>query len=104
MNVSDPEYGRKDRYEAVEAFLRQCYEELDRETKIDARLNEPVFPPAIRGELPVRIWNHQLIRYAGYCTDDGVVGAPDSTALTDYCRSRGWSGPGTEFDVLPLVI
>jgi nitric-oxide synthase len=63
-----------------------------------------VFPPAIRGEPRVRIWNHQVIRYAGYRTDDGVVGDPDSVALTDYCRSRGWSGPGTEFDVLPLVI
>jgi nitric-oxide synthase len=63
-----------------------------------------VFPPAVEGEPRVRIWNYQLIRYAGYETDEGVVGDPDSVALTEYCRSRGWEGDGTEFDVLPLVI
>ncbi|RCU47147.1 nitric oxide synthase oxygenase [Haloplanus salinus] len=180
MNVPDQEYGRMERYEAAEAFVRRCYEELGRESEIDDRLTElwtsigrrdhyvhtsaelergakmawrnsnrcigrhfwdrlhvldrrdvdtaaavfdalldhvefatnggnvrptiSVFPPAVRGEPQVRIWNHQLIRYAGYRTDDGVVGDPDSTALTDYCRDRGWSGAGTEFDVLPLVI
>lgn len=63
-----------------------------------------VFPPAIAGERQVRIWNYQLIRYAGYETADGVVGDPDSVALTAYCQSRGWEGDGTNFDVLPLVI
>lgn len=52
----------------------------------------------------IRIWNHQLIRYAGYETDSGIIGDPDSVALTEYCQSRGWSGEGTPFDVLPLVI
>ena len=180
MNVPDPAYGRRARYETAAAFVRQCYGELGRESEIDPRLEEiwtaigrrdhyvhtsaelehgakmawrnsnrcigrhfwdslhvldrreadtaravydalrdhvefatnggnvrptiSVFPPAISGEPRVRIWNHQLIRYAGYRTGDGVVGDPDSVALTDYCRARGWSGPGTEFDVLPLVI
>ena len=63
-----------------------------------------VFPPEIRGERQVRLWNYQLIRYAGYRTDDGIVGDPDSLAFTEYCQSRGWAGDGTEFDVLPLVI
>jgi nitric-oxide synthase len=63
-----------------------------------------VFPPEIRGERQVRIWNYQLIRYAGYQTEMGVVGDPDSLALTEYCQSRGWEGEGTDFDVLPLVI
>jgi len=63
-----------------------------------------VFPPAVSGDPQVRIWNHQLIRYAGYETDHGVVGDPDSVTLTDYCQSRGWSAQGTDFDVLPLVI
>ena len=63
-----------------------------------------VFPPAVRGDRQVHIWNYQLIRYAGYDTGDGVVGDPDSVALTEYCQSRGWEGEGTEFDVLPLVI
>lgn len=52
----------------------------------------------------VRIWNHQLIRYAGYNTANGVVGDPDSLAFTKMCETLGWQGAGTPYDVLPLVI
>jgi len=53
-----------------------------------------------------RIWNYQLVRYAGYEADDGngVIGDPDSLKLTKLCQSMGWSGAGTPFDVLPLVL
>ena len=70
----------------------------------DIRPTITIFEPAIRGRQRVRIWNYQLIRYAGYETDDGVVGDPAETEFTEYCRSRGWDGEGTEFDVLPWVI
>ncbi|MFD0586995.1 nitric oxide synthase oxygenase [Paenibacillus sp. GCM10027627] len=51
------------------------------------------------------IWNHQLVRYAGYNTaDGGVVGDPHSVSFTDFCQKLGWQGGGTPFDVLPLVI
>lgn len=63
-----------------------------------------IFEPAVRGRDRVRIWNYQLIRYAGYGTDDGIVGDPAERALTEYCRDRGWEGEGTRFDVLPHVI
>jgi len=63
-----------------------------------------VFKPMIDGEQQVRLWNYELLRYAGYQTDDGVVGDPDEVALTDYCRSRGWEGDGTRFDIQPHVI
>lgn len=50
------------------------------------------------------IWNHQLVRYAGYEGEDGTVtGDPASVAFTRTCESMGWSGAGTPFDVLPLV-
>jgi len=52
----------------------------------------------------IRIFNHQLIRYAGYCTGNGIVGDPDSLAFTKYCQELGWQGQGTHFDVLPLVV
>lgn len=52
----------------------------------------------------VRIWNHQLIRYAGYETEHGTLGDPSSIAFTATCHSLGWHGQGTHFDVLPLVI
>ncbi len=52
----------------------------------------------------VRIWNYQLIRYAGYKTDNGVIGDPDSIDFTTVCKQLGWQGEGTAFDILPLVI
>ena len=52
----------------------------------------------------VRIWNHQLIRYAGYETVGGIVGDPHSVAFTKVCESLGWQGEKTAFDVLPLVV
>lgn len=53
----------------------------------------------------VRIWNEQLVRYAGYEQEDGtVVGDPVSVAFTRTCEELGWRGAGTAFDVLPLVI
>lgn len=52
----------------------------------------------------VRVWNHQLIRYAGYETAGGIVGDPHSVSFTKICESLGWRGEGTAFDVLPLVI
>lgn len=53
----------------------------------------------------VRIWNHQLIRYAGYEQDDGsVIGDSDSIAFTNECMKLGWQGNGGQFDVLPIVI
>jgi len=52
----------------------------------------------------IRIWNHQLIRYAGYRTPNGVVGDPASAELTEAIQSLGWKGRGTKYDVLPLVI
>jgi nitric-oxide synthase, bacterial len=53
-----------------------------------------------------RIWNEQLIRYAGYRrSDGGVVGDPRYANFTDTVRELGWpGGPGTPFDVLPLVV
>ncbi|MCM3761822.1 nitric oxide synthase oxygenase [Alkalihalobacillus oceani] len=63
-----------------------------------------VFDPVKNGQRQVRIWNHQLIRYAGYETPAGVIGDPASVALTSFCQSLGWEGEKTPFDVLPLVI
>ena len=52
----------------------------------------------------VRIWNHQLIRYAGYETESGIVGDRHSIEFTKICESLGWQGEKTAFDVLPLVV
>ena len=58
-----------------------------------------IFSPQI-----VRIWNHQLVRYAGYKTGEGIIGDPDSIAFTKVCQSLGWTGTTGKFDILPLVI
>jgi nitric-oxide synthase, bacterial len=52
----------------------------------------------------VRIWNHQLIRYAGYQTEQGIMGDSDSLRFTEECQKLGWKAEGTPFDVLPFVI
>jgi nitric-oxide synthase len=55
----------------------------------------------------IRIWNHQLIRYAGYGNKAGeTIGDPMNRELTEIVRSLGWQPPGepTPFDVLPLLI
>lgn len=52
----------------------------------------------------VRVWNHQLIRYAGYESELCVIGDPQSVPFTRVCEDLGWKGKGTPFDVLPLVI
>ena len=52
----------------------------------------------------MRLWNHQLIRYAGYETADGVIGDSSSVEFTKRCEELGWKGAGTAFDILPLVI
>ncbi|SFS79137.1 nitric oxide synthase oxygenase [Paenibacillus sp. 453mf] len=61
-------------------------------------------PMDAAGRAPVRIWNHQLIRYAGYETERGVLGDPASVQLTQEALRLGWEGEGTAYDVLPLII
>jgi nitric-oxide synthase len=64
-----------------------------------------VFAPAQPGQPFARVWNEQLIRYAGYRTEGGdTVGDVRQIGLTDAVRGFGWQGKGEAFDVLPLVI
>lgn len=180
MYEPPPEYSPTELYAEADAFIRDCYAELGRESEIEDRLDEiadeiaqrghyehtpfeldhgakmawrnsnrcigrlfwqqlnvvdarhcettrevhetccqhlerarnggdikpllTIFKPKIRGQQQIRIWNYELLRYAGYQTKDGVVGDPDEIAFTDYCQSRGWDGNGGRFDILPHVI
>jgi nitric-oxide synthase len=65
-----------------------------------------IFAPGAPGGQPaVRVWNDQLIRYAGYRQQDGTTtGDPRYVAFTEAARALGWRGKGDRFDVLPLVI
>jgi len=69
------------------------------------RLLLSVFAPTRPDRPGPRVWNGQLIRYAGYRQHDGsVVGDPETTGLTEAVLRLGWRGRGTEYDVLPLVV
>ena len=64
-----------------------------------------IFAPADAEGPRVRIWNRQLLGYAGYRQEDGtVIGDPANADFTDQVRALGWSGAGGMFDLLPLVI
>ncbi len=54
-----------------------------------------------------RVWNSQLIRYAGYPMPDGhVLGDRANLELTAAIIRLGWTPPAepTDFDLLPVVI
>lgn len=52
----------------------------------------------------VRVWNHQLVRYAGYKTEQGVLGDPHTIDFTETCINLGWEPKFGRFDVLPLIV
>ncbi|GAA3096526.1 nitric oxide synthase oxygenase [Kribbella aluminosa] len=66
-----------------------------------------VFAPETPYRPAPRIWNEQLIRYAGYEQPDGtVLGDPRYRSFTSELVRRGWQPPERPgaFDVLPLVV
>ncbi|MFC4322837.1 nitric oxide synthase oxygenase [Litchfieldia salsa] len=87
-----------------DAFLAIC-------EHIDFATNEGKIRPTITifrqqgtQEESTYIWNHQLIRYAGYDTEFGIVGDPSSIAFTKKCEELGWMGKRTNFDILPIIL
>ena len=55
----------------------------------------------------IRIWNHQLLRYAGYeASNQRVLGDPMNVELTKLAVSLGWRPPveRSQFDLLPIII
>ncbi|XP_067326560.1 nitric oxide synthase 3 [Anolis sagrei] len=64
-----------------------------------------IFPQRMAGRGDFRIWNQQLIRYAGYKQQDGsILGDPATIELTEVCAQYGWRPPFGRFDVLPLLL
>ncbi len=66
-----------------------------------------VFPPDTPSGRAPRIWNEQLIRYAGYERPEGrTLGDPRYRDFTRSLVERGWQPPDRRgaFDVLPLVV
>ncbi|XP_075969286.1 nitric oxide synthase isoform X2 [Anticarsia gemmatalis] len=64
-----------------------------------------VFPQRTDGKHDYRIWNSQLINYAGYKQPDGtVLGDPMHCEFTELCLKLGWKPARTAWDILPLVL
>jgi nitric-oxide synthase len=66
-----------------------------------------VFAPDTPGQRAPRIWNEQLVRYAGYRDADGtVLGDPRYAGFTETVSEMGWRPPADRgrFDQLPLVV
>ncbi|XP_072839703.2 nitric oxide synthase 1 isoform X1 [Pogona vitticeps] len=64
-----------------------------------------IFPQRTDGKHDFRVWNSQLIRYAGYKQPDGSIqGDPANVELTEICIQQGWKAPRGRFDVLPLLL
>ncbi|CAL1537369.1 unnamed protein product [Lymnaea stagnalis] len=64
-----------------------------------------IFPQRKMGRSDFRVWNQQLIGYAGYQMDNSeVIGDPANVEFTDQCIKMGWKPKYGKFDLLPLVL
>jgi len=71
----------------------------------DLRPAISVFAPDTPEKPGPRIWNPQLLRYAGIRLRTGKqIGDPAHNELTQRIIKLGWEPAGTDFDLLPLVI
>ena len=53
----------------------------------------------------IRIWNPQLLGFAGYEQEDGsVIGDPKHVEFTNECIRMGWEPKMGQFDILPLIV
>lgn len=63
-----------------------------------------IFAPK-QQQVSIRIWNHQLIAYAGYQDEAGtIIGDPKNIGITRECIKYGWTPKYGRFDLLPLLI
>jgi nitric-oxide synthase, bacterial len=93
--------------DTAEGVAAECAEHLRAATNHGrVRPTITVFPPDTPTRRGPRIWNEQLVRYAGYQEPAGaVLGEPCSVELTSLAMGLGWpSDRRGRFDVLPLII
>jgi nitric-oxide synthase len=95
----------------------EIFEELVRHLRLAGQRERNVIRPVISvfaqhvpGRDGSRLWNEQLIRYAGHRHTEGphagtTVGDPRYTQFTETLQQYGWRGkPDNPFDVLPIAI
>ncbi|MGW1678769.1 nitric oxide synthase oxygenase [Saccharopolyspora sp. NPDC002376] len=90
------------------AIASECFEHLRLAT--NAGRIQPmitVFAPDAPGTSGPRIWNEQVVRYAGYTmSSGGVLGDARYSGFTAEVQRMGWKPPNQRgrFDHLPLVV
>ncbi|MEO1627642.1 MAG: nitric oxide synthase oxygenase [Bacteroidota bacterium] len=87
------------------AFVSALHEHIRAADKNNIRSVISIFPPQTTDpSQPVfEIKNYTLIMYAGHRVGEAIIGDPAHVDFTDYCKSLGWKGQNTPFDVLPVV-
>ena len=93
---------------SVEESFDALFEHLKRaDANRSAESFITVFPEFNPDQAETRIWNHQLIRYAGYSGSNGsVLGDPMNIHLTQIAIDLGWQPPHqrSRFDILPIIL
>ncbi|KAM8980401.1 nitric oxide synthase 3 isoform 1-T1 [Sarcophilus harrisii] len=98
-------FDARDCSSAQEMFTYICNHIKYATNKGNLRSAITVFPQRSQGKGDFRIWNSQLIRYAGYRQQDGsVLGDPANVEITELCIQHGWTPKNGRFDVLPLLL
>jgi hemoglobin-like flavoprotein len=90
-------------------FFKECIDHLALATgKANMEAVLTMFPARRPGQRwGWRVWNSQLVRFAGYVMPDkSVLGDPANVSLTERIIRLGWTPPETKgmFDVLPVVL
>ncbi|MGH0118444.1 UNVERIFIED_CONTAM: hypothetical protein FKN15_054296 [Acipenser sinensis] len=98
-------FDARDCSSADEMFTHICTHMKYATNKGNLRSAITIFPQRSEGLMDFRIWNPQLIRYAGYSQPDGsVIGDPSNVELTELCIQMGWKPRYGRFDILPLIL
>ena len=85
----------------------ECFEHLRLATnRGQIRPLISIFAPDSPQQPGPRIWNEQVVRYAGYRSGDTIIGDARYTGFTEAVRTMGWKPPTQRgrFDHLPLVV
>lgn len=95
------------RLESADAIFAALVDHIQEATNGgDIRSVISVFAPECPDKPVPRLWNTQLIRYAGYVQPDGaILGDPLNIDVTQLAQELGWrKRKKTAFDVLPLIL
>ena len=88
--------------ETADQVFAALFEHIDFATNGgNIRSTISVFNPSNK----IRLWNPQLLGFAGYLSEDGsVIGDSKNIEFTQKCIELGWEPKMGQFDILPLVV